>query len=105
MFEVIARIWDVLTRRIDSMLFAAALSIVGVGLVTLFSASDQSIARETSQAMSLSFAIVLMWMFANIAPQTLARAAVDSGVVASVCSAEVKSLKTVSSAPAAPGLP
>ena len=82
MFEVIARIWDVLTRRIDSMLFAAALSIVGVGLVTLFSASDQSVARETSQVMSLSFAIVLMWTFANIAPQTLARAAVPLYVVA-----------------------
>jgi rod shape determining protein RodA len=82
MFEVIARVWDVLTRRIDSMLFAAALAIVGVGLVTLFSASDQSIARETSQVMSLSFAIVLMWMFANIAPQTLARAAVPLYVVA-----------------------
>jgi rod shape determining protein RodA len=72
----------VLTRRIDSMLFAAALAIVGVGLVTLFSAADQSMARETSQIMSLSFAIVLMWMFANIAPQTLARAAVPLYVVA-----------------------
>ncbi|MFI4887123.1 MAG: rod shape-determining protein RodA [Burkholderiales bacterium] len=70
------RAFEVLTRRIDSVLFGAALAIVGVGLVTLFSAADQSVARETSQALSLSFAIVLMWMFANIAPQTLARAAV-----------------------------
>src|SRR5690242_11483305 len=82
MFQMIARIWEVLTRRIDSMLLAAALAIVGVGLVTLFSAADQSMARETSQVMSLSFAIVLMWMFANIAPQTLARAAVPLYVVA-----------------------
>jgi rod shape determining protein RodA len=82
MVHLIARIWEVLTRRIDSMLFAAALAIVGVGLVTLFSAADQSMARETSQAMSLAFAIVLMWMFANIAPQTLARAAVPLYVVA-----------------------
>jgi len=82
MVQLIARIWEVLTRRIDSMLFAAALAIVGVGLVTLFSAADQSVARETSQAMSLAFAIVLMWMFANIAPQTLARAAVPLYVVA-----------------------
>ncbi|MDQ2918011.1 MAG: rod shape-determining protein RodA [Pseudomonadota bacterium] len=74
--NAIQRAWEVLTRRIDSVLFGAALAIVGVGLVTLFSASDQSVPRETSQAMSLSFAIVLMWMFANIAPQTLARAAV-----------------------------
>jgi rod shape determining protein RodA len=82
MVQLIARVWEVLTRRIDSMLFAAALAIVGVGLVTLFSAADQSMARETSQAMSLAFAIVLMWMFANIAPQTLARAAVPLYVVA-----------------------
>src|SRR5678810_621138 len=33
MGNVIARAWEVLTRRIDSMLFGAALAIVGVGLV------------------------------------------------------------------------
>jgi len=78
----LVRAWEVLTRRIDTMLFACALAIVGVGLVTLFSAADQSITRVTSQAMSLSFAVVLMWIFANIAPQTLARAAVPLYVVA-----------------------
>jgi rod shape determining protein RodA len=82
MLALIQRVWEVLTRRIDSMLFACALAIVGVGLVTLFSAADESIARVTSQAMSLSFAVVLMWMFANIAPQTLARAAVPLYTVA-----------------------
>src|SRR6478672_4934143 len=76
------RAWEVLTRRIDSMLFGSAVAIVGVGLVTLFSAADQSVARVTSQAMSLSFAVMLMWMFANIAPQTLARAAVPLYTVA-----------------------
>jgi rod shape determining protein RodA len=70
------RAWEVLTRRIDSMLFGCALAIVGVGLVTLFSAADQSVARVTSQALSLTFAVTLMWLFANVAPQTLARAAV-----------------------------
>ena len=78
----LARVWEVLTRRIDSMLFACALAIVGVGLVTLFSASDESIPRVTSQAMSLAFGIVLMWLFANVAPQTLARVAVPLYVVA-----------------------
>jgi rod shape determining protein RodA len=82
MLALLQRVWEVLTRRIDSMLFGCALAIVGVGLVTLFSAADQSIARVTSQAMSLSFAIMLMWMFANIAPQTLARAAVPLYTVA-----------------------
>ena len=74
--SLFARVWEVLTRRIDSMLFGCALAIVGVGIVTLFSASDQSIPRMTSQVASFAFAIVLMWFAANIPPQTLARAAV-----------------------------
>ena len=81
-FQLLSRIWEALTRRIDKMLFVCALSIVGVGLVTLFSAADQSIPRVTSQLLSFGFAIVLMWTFANIAPQTLARAAVPLYVIA-----------------------
>src|SRR6266700_1186319 len=71
----LGRFWELLARRVDSFLMAAALAIVGVGLVTLFSASDQSIARVTSQALSLGFALVLMWIVANVAPQQLSRAA------------------------------
>ena len=69
-------LWELLCRRVDSYLMSAALAIVGIGLVTLFSASDQSVARVTSQAGSLGFALVLMWIVANIPPQQLARAAV-----------------------------
>ena len=78
---MLARIWEVLVRRVDSYLMAAALAIVGIGLVTLFSASDQSIARVTSQVVVLGFALVLMWMVANIPPQQLARAAVPLYIV------------------------
>ena len=53
-----------------------ALSIAGVGLITLFSAADQSMTRLTGQAANLAFALVLMWVVANIPPQTIARAAV-----------------------------
>ncbi len=80
--SVVQRGWEVLARRIDSMLFGAALAIVGVGLVTLFSASDQSVARVTSQVLSFGFAIMLMWVFANIPPQTLARGAVPLYILA-----------------------
>ena len=76
-----ARFWEFLARRIDSYLMSAALAIVGIGLVTLFSASDQSVARVTSQAASLGFALVLMWIVANVPPQQLARAAVPLYVV------------------------
>ena len=79
--EFLGRVWEALTRRIDNFLFGCALALVGVGLVTLFSATDQSAARVTNQVLSLGFALVLMWIVANIAPQTLARAAVPLYVV------------------------
>jgi rod shape determining protein RodA len=72
----LSRLWEILARRVDSFLMASALAIVGVGLVTLFSASDQNVPRVSSQALSLVFALVLMWIVANVAPQQLARAAV-----------------------------
>jgi rod shape determining protein RodA len=74
--EFLGRVWEALTRRIDTFLFGCAMALVGVGLVTLFSAADQSGARVMNQVVSLGFALVLMWIVANIAPQTLARAAV-----------------------------
>jgi len=82
MLNFLSRVWEVLTRRIDSMLFACALAIVGVGLVTLFSAADESVPRVTSQLASIGFAVVLMWVAANVPPQTLARMAVPLYAVA-----------------------
>jgi rod shape determining protein RodA len=80
-FEFIGRVWEVLTRPIDSFLLGCALALVGVGLVTLFSAADQSVARVTNQAVSCGFALLLMWLVANVPPQTLARVAVPLYVV------------------------
>jgi len=76
MGQLLARIWEVLSRRVDSFLFGVALTIVGVGLITLFSAADQNFARVSSQLSSLALALALMWIVANIPPQTIARAAV-----------------------------
>ena len=74
--------WQLVARRVDSYLLAAALAIAGVGMITLVSASDQNIARLTSQALSLGFALVLMWAVANVAPQRLARIALPLYVIA-----------------------
>jgi rod shape determining protein RodA len=76
MLSLLARIWEALTRRVDRVLMGCALAIVVVGIITLFSAADQSIPRLTNQIASFAFGIALMWVFANIPPQTLARAAV-----------------------------
>ena len=80
--DFLGRVWEVLTRRIDTFLFTVAMAIAGVGLVTLFSATDQSLARLDNQLVSLAFALVLMWVIANIPPQTLARTAVPLYVTA-----------------------
>jgi rod shape determining protein RodA len=84
MGNFLARLWEVLTRRIDTFLFGIAMAIAGVGLITLFSATDQNTARMVSQGTSLAFALVLMWIVANIPPQTIARAAVPLYAVAIV---------------------
>ncbi len=76
MVNFFAKAWEVLARRIDGFLLAVALSIVGIGLVTLFSATDQNLARVSTQATSLAFSLVLMWVVANVPPQTLSRGAV-----------------------------
>ena len=84
MINVLTRLWEVLTSKVDSFLFGIAMAIAGVGLITLFSALDQSVARLMTQASSLGFALVLMWIVANIPPQTIARAAVPLYLVAVV---------------------
>jgi rod shape determining protein RodA len=81
-FEIFHRLWEGLTRRIDPFLFAVALTIVGVGVVTLFSAVDQSVARVTSQAANIALALGIMWLVANVSPQMLQRSAVPLYVVA-----------------------
>ena len=76
MAQILGRLWEFLSRRVDSFLLGVALTIAGVGLITLFSAADQSLARVTSQVWSLGFALLLMWIVANIPPPTIARVAV-----------------------------
>ena len=81
MAAFLARVWEVLARRIDTFLFVVAMAIVGIGLVTLYSATEQSLARIDNQVVSLGIALVLMWLVANIPPQTIARVAVPLYVV------------------------
>jgi rod shape determining protein RodA len=82
--ELAARIWEFIARPVDRALFSLAIMLVAVGLVTLFSATDQSLARVSSQLASLAVALIAMWVVASIPPQTLARTAVPLYVLAVV---------------------
>jgi rod shape determining protein RodA len=84
MAAFLARLWEVLTRRIDTFLLVVAMAISAIGLVTLYSATEQSLARIDNQVASLGVALVLMWVIANIPPQTIARVALPLYVVAVV---------------------
>lgn len=80
--ETVARVWEFVVRPVDRFLFSIAMVIVVVGLVTLFSAADQSVDRVRTQLLSLAIGLVAMWVVANLPPQTLARTAVPLYVLA-----------------------
>ena len=82
--ELAARVWEFVARPVDRFLFGVTVVIVVVGLVTLFSATDQSVERVRAQLASLAVALVAMWIVANVPPQTLARTAVPLYVLAVV---------------------
>ncbi|MEP7084482.1 MAG: rod shape-determining protein RodA, partial [Betaproteobacteria bacterium] len=76
MTEVVRQLASVVVRRIDGFLLGGALTIAGLGLLVLYSATDASTARVTGQALNLLFALSVMWVAANITPQHYMRWAV-----------------------------
>ena len=74
--RIIAR----LSAGIDGTLITIAGALVALGLATLYSASYDLPARVTGQAMNILVAFGLMWLIAQIPPQTLMRFAVPAYV-------------------------
>ncbi|HSQ03572.1 MAG TPA: rod shape-determining protein RodA [Burkholderiales bacterium] len=64
------------TEHVDGLLLGSILLLMGVGLVVLYSASNGSFARVTSQLASMLVALAIMWLFAKIPPHYLMRMAV-----------------------------
>jgi rod shape determining protein RodA len=73
---VIARLWQRFTGNIDGALLAIVALIVTLGMITLYSATDENQARMTSQLVNLGIALAAMWIVAQVPTQTLLRAAV-----------------------------
>jgi rod shape determining protein RodA len=70
---VIDRLLRRLADPIDGTLFSIALALLGLGLATLYSASNENMGRFSAQLMNIGVAITLMWIVAQIPPQTLMR--------------------------------
>jgi rod shape determining protein RodA len=63
---------------IDGPLLALASLLVGIGLLTLYSAAYEYPARMTAQLVNLAVGFAAMWVMAQIPPQTLMRFAVPA---------------------------
>ncbi|MCE9638701.1 MAG: rod shape-determining protein RodA [Betaproteobacteria bacterium] len=84
----IRRVTRLLTAHIDSQLLIALLLLMSVGLVTIFSGSNQSLARVSSQLANIVVALGVLYVFANIPPHYLMRIALPLyvlGVLLLVC--------------------
>ncbi len=77
---MISRAFDFLTRRIDGPLMAALALTLALGLTVVYSASGASVDRVVVQGRNVALAIVALWIFAQVHPQTLMRLAVPAYV-------------------------
>ena len=79
---MLGQIWDRLTDKLDPVLISIAMTICALGMITLYSASNESMPRVWGQLSKLGIALTIMWALANTPPQMLARFAVPMYVVA-----------------------
>ena len=85
---VIRRFARLLTAHIDGPLLSAILLLLGVSLIVIFSGSNQSLTRVTSQTVNMLVALGVMYAFANIPPHYLMRIALPLyvlGVLLLIC--------------------
>src|SRR6185436_17031003 len=78
---MISRLFAFLGRHVDTYLLAAIGALMVVGLITLYSATDESFSRVAAQIANIAVALVIMWMAANIPPHYLLRLALPVYVV------------------------
>ena len=76
MHPAIRRIGRFFTGHLDAPLLGATLLLLVTGLIVLYSASNQSLGRMSSQLMNMLVALGVMWTFAQIPPHYLMRLSV-----------------------------
>ncbi|MSQ50688.1 MAG: rod shape-determining protein RodA [Betaproteobacteria bacterium] len=62
-----------ITNPLDATLMWIALAILGLGLLTLYSATNENPSRVFAQFANIFVALALMWIVSQIPPQTLMR--------------------------------
>ena len=74
--KAIDRLFARIAAPMDGSLVLISGGVLLLGLVTLYSASSDSSARITSQFFNVGIALAVMWLAAQVPPQTLMRFAV-----------------------------
>jgi len=74
--KIVTRVWRRFTDPMDGTLLFIVFSIIGLAVMVLFSASNDNHDRIQTQMVSLSIALSIMWVVANIPPQRLMALAV-----------------------------
>lgn len=85
---MIRRILRLLTAHLDSQLLVALLMLMSVGILTIFSGSNQSLPRISSQLANIVVALTVLYIFANTPPHYLKHIALPLyvlGVLLLVC--------------------
>jgi len=88
MTPLIRRAARFLTAHVDAQLLGAMLVLMTVSLIVIFSGSNQSLARVSSQMINMLVALGVMYAFANVPPHYLMRIALPLyvlGVLLLVC--------------------
>src|SRR5512140_3068262 len=75
---MIRTLWLRFTDNIDPPLFALAVALLVLGMITLASAANDTPARISGQAVSILVALAVMWAVAQLQPQTLMRFALPT---------------------------
>ena len=86
--RLVRRLSATLTAHIDAQLLIAMLLLMGVSLLAIFSGSNQSVGRVSSQLVNITVALAVMYIFAYVPPNFLLRIALPlylSGVVLLIC--------------------
>jgi rod shape determining protein RodA len=78
---MIQQMWAKLTDHLDPFLFAVVTMIAALGLLVLYSATNETFGRVTSQSQKVVVAVAIMIFIANLSPQFIARFAVPLYVI------------------------
>ncbi len=72
---MIERLWKRISGPVDGSLLSIVMGLIALGMLTLYSASYENPSRVSAQGLNILIALAVMWIAAQVPPQTLMRLA------------------------------